>query len=205
MVEAAVTGNGEVTDDLELLRERLAELCTEREKLERKNSSLAAENAWLQQRVRDLIARLYGRRHSEKFPPGQEPPSLFELPDAAARLIKEAAASLASTAPTPQRRPGKHGRKRLPENLPRVREEVLPEPEARLCKCCGKEMDRIGEEVTANERALRETLRGAPSKRALAKARRDAIRRALVARGFLRVRRRPITLRELARKAANIT
>ena len=148
MVETAVTGNGEVSDDLELLRERLAELCTEREKLERKNSSLAAENAWLQQRVRDLIARLYGRRHSEKLPPGQEVLPLFDMPDAAARMIKEAAASLASTAPTPQRRPGKHGRKRLPENLPRVREEILPEPEARLCKCCGKEMDRIGEEVT---------------------------------------------------------
>jgi transposase InsO family protein len=61
------------------------------------------------------------------------------------------------------------------------------------------------DEVAINERALRQSLEGVPGKRALAKARRDAIRRALVAHGFLRVRRRPITLRELARKAANIT
>lgn len=63
----------------------------------------------------------------------------------------------------------------------------------------------FAEAVAVNERTLRDSLKGAPGKRALAKARRDAVRRALVAYGFLCVRRRPITLRELARKAAKIT
>jgi transposase InsO family protein len=61
----------------------------------------------------------------------------------------------------------------------------------------------FGERVAAEERELRACLEGVPGKRELVKARRDAIRRALVAYGFLLVRRRPITLRELARKAAN--
>jgi transposase InsO family protein len=61
----------------------------------------------------------------------------------------------------------------------------------------------FSERVAAEERELRAGLEGVPGKRALAKARRDAIRRALVAYGFLLVRRRPITPRELARKAAN--
>jgi hypothetical protein len=63
----------------------------------------------------------------------------------------------------------------------------------------------FAEAVAVNERTLRDSLKGAPGKRALAEARRDAVRCALVAYGFLCVRRRPITLRELARKAAKIT
>ncbi len=63
----------------------------------------------------------------------------------------------------------------------------------------------FGNAVAANERELKGCLQGAPGKRALAKARRDAIRHALVAYGFLLVRRRPITPREFARKAANNT
>jgi len=43
----------------------------------------------------------------------------------------------------------------------------------------------FGNAVAANERELEGCLQGAPGKRALAKARRDAMRRALVAYGFL--------------------
>jgi transposase len=41
-----------------------------------------------------------------------------------------------------------HGRRRLPENLPRHRTEYHPTPEERVCRGCSAALKRIGEEVS---------------------------------------------------------
>jgi transposase len=41
-----------------------------------------------------------------------------------------------------------HGRKKLPRHLPRKTVEIDVPPEDRKCKCCGKEMTKIGQETS---------------------------------------------------------
>jgi len=48
--------------------------------------------------------------------------------------------------PSPPRRKG-HGRRKLPEHLPRKREVIDVPPAERVCPCCGAEMTQIGEET----------------------------------------------------------
>jgi transposase len=94
----------------------------------------------LQHRVDQLLRRLYGPR-SERYDPQQ--PWLF--PELAAGAGAGAAAAAApAAAPTAQRRCRPHGRRRLPEHLPREpRHHTLPEA-ARLCPGCGQLRADIG-------------------------------------------------------------
>jgi len=96
----------------------------------------------LEHRLGQLLRRLYGRR-SEKIDPSQL--ALFQ------ELIDEAiesgpAAPEAPAEPAEPRRRG-HGRRKLPEDLPRKREVHDVPPEEKICSCCGKEKELIGEEV----------------------------------------------------------
>ena len=94
----------------------------------------------LQEEIRLLRARIYGRK-SEKHPPGdpgQLP--LFDMPEPEDAGEEEAIQVLAHTRKKPGRRP-------LPEDLPRI--EVvhdIPEEE-KVCQC-GCRLTRIGEEVS---------------------------------------------------------
>jgi transposase len=102
--------------------------------------------AGLQQRLDQLLRRLYGPK-AERFDP-QQPWLLPELADAAEPALPlpapEANAEPASGSKPPRQG---HGRKPLPKDLPRRRQEhILPEAQ-RLCPCCGEVCQKFGEEL----------------------------------------------------------
>lgn len=117
-----------------MLRELLVELRKKDRRVEQ-----------LEYRIEQLLRRVYGRR-SEKLNPDQL--LLFtewnEAPPVEAPALP--AETAAETAPSPPKKG--HGRKLLPDHLPRVRvDHELPAAE-RLCPACGKERAPIGTEVS---------------------------------------------------------
>ena len=94
----------------------------------------------LQHRIHLLLRRLYGPR-SERFAPNQ----LLLFVEMAAGLDAAQEAATEPPAPTqPPRRCRPHGRRRLPENLPREsRHHELSEAE-RVCPGCGQVRVDIG-------------------------------------------------------------
>ncbi len=99
----------------------------------------------LRHRIHLLLHRLYGPR-GERFDPDQ----LLLFPEMATGQDTSQAAPTEPPAPTePQRRCRPHGRRRLPENLPREpRHSELSEAE-RLCPNCGKVRIDIGTDRSA--------------------------------------------------------
>ncbi|HMC88668.1 MAG TPA: IS66 family transposase, partial [Gemmataceae bacterium] len=105
------------------------------------------ECAGLQQRLDQLLRRLYGPK-AERFDPNQ-PWLLPELAGAAEPAVPLPAteATTEPAAGTKPARPG-HGRKPLPKELPRRRQEhLLPEAQ-RLCPCCGEVCQKFGEDIS---------------------------------------------------------
>jgi transposase len=100
----------------------------------------------LQHQLEKLLRRLYGPKRERQRP---DQPDLFSQ---IAGILGEdeppppgAPAKPARTASKP-RQP--HGRRKMPDNLPRVRvEHDLPEAE-KTCPCCRKPLIKIGEEVS---------------------------------------------------------
>jgi transposase len=96
-----------------------------------------------------LLRRIYGPRN-ERFDPTQL--LLFgqrvdTMPLDEASIAEESGEPLTTRSPRP-RNQHKHGRGKLPGDLPRIRiEHDLPEP-AKKCPCCGNERHKIGEEVS---------------------------------------------------------
>ena len=138
----------ELVGKLEMAEKAIEVLRQEKQALEELNRDLASENRSLQSRIDALLRRIFGR-HSEKIDPNQT--LLFE------ELFQEAKKAVEEeNRPKDEevewkwerRRKKPHGRGPLPDHLPRKREEIHPEPADRLCACCGKEMQPIGEEVT---------------------------------------------------------
>jgi transposase len=131
--------------DVRLLHQMIQELL---ESVHQKDRRIGT----LEHRLDQLLRRLYGRSR-EKMDPNQL--ALFqELIDQAVGQDGPGQDPASETAQaetsTPTCRPkGKgHGRRKLPENLPR-RQEVHEVPEAeRICPCCGEAMSRIGQEVS---------------------------------------------------------
>ena len=120
----------------------------EKQALEELNRSLASENRSLQSRIQVLLRRIFGR-HSEKIDPNQL--LLFEeLFQEAKKAVEEERATKDEEVEwkLERRRTRPHGRGPLPDHLLRKREEIHPDPADRICICCGKEMQPIGEEVT---------------------------------------------------------
>jgi transposase len=99
------------------------------------------EKEQLRHRLDQLLRRLYGPK-AERFNPNQ--PSLFAdmtPPPAPAPepIIIEA---------PPARRSRGHGRRRLPEHLPRRRVEHDLSTADKVCPCCHEPRLKIGEEVS---------------------------------------------------------
>jgi transposase len=121
----------------QMLRELLATLQTRDRELEE-----------VRQRLDQLLRRLYGPK-AERFNPHQ-PWLLPELvPGQAETPAAEPAPADGPDDATarPQRRRG-HGRKKLPEDLPRRRlEHILPEAQ-RLCPDCGGVCQKFAEEIS---------------------------------------------------------
>ena len=116
------------------------------ESLEQCHALIQAQAGTINQlstRVEQLLRRLFGTR-SERLDPNQL--ALF----AEAWAQEQAAQAPVVEETSQEARPKKkgHGRKPLPENLPRKRTEHDVTPEEKICSCCGAEKQRIGEVVT---------------------------------------------------------
>jgi transposase/uncharacterized coiled-coil protein SlyX len=94
----------------------------------------------LRSRLDQLLRRLYGPR-SERINPDQ--PSLFAEPASEAAAAPPAPADEPPVSP---RRNGRHGRRRLPKDLPRVRIEHDLTDAEKPCPDCGDVRIRFGED-----------------------------------------------------------
>ena len=116
------------------------------ESLEQCHALIRAQAGTINQlstRVEQLLQRLFGTR-SERLDPNQL--ALF-----AEAWAQEQAAQLPAEEEAPQEaKPKKkgHGRKPLPDDLPRTRIEYDVAPEEKVCAECGAEKQRIGETVS---------------------------------------------------------
>ena len=110
---------------------------------------LNKENAALRQRVQLLTHRLFGRR-SEKGVPVIEQGVLPLEPAAAGPVQAETTdeSPRDETAEPASLRRRHHGRRRLPDDLPRERIEVVPPASARHCTTCDTAKVRIGSDIT---------------------------------------------------------
>ncbi len=101
------------------------------------------ETELLRTRLDQLLRRLYGPK-SEKV---SNTPSLFETPPSDSALpLAPPPHPTSDSRPAP--RTGRHGRRRLPRELPRQRVEHDLSEAQKLCPCCRAPRQRIGEEVT---------------------------------------------------------
>lgn len=99
----------------------------------------------MQQRIDLLLRRLFGAK-AERFDPNQ-PWLIPEMAEAANQTINTPADEQPGDAADPKRKRKGHGRKPLPDDLPRQRvEHVLPEAQ-RLCPCCGEVCTKFGEAI----------------------------------------------------------
>jgi transposase len=122
-------------DDLATLKDMILELLATLQERNRDNEAL-------RHRLELLLRRLYGPR-SERVDPNQR--SLF--PEDAPGQDKPAAASTEPAAETtPRRKCRPHGRRRLPEHLPRVLQHHTLSEAERLCSLCGGRRGEIGTE-----------------------------------------------------------
>lgn len=95
----------------------------------------------LREQVRLLYARIFGKKSEKgKVDPSSVQLPLFDMPEPEVEPEKE-------TTEVPAHTREKAGRKKLPENLPRV-EVVHDIPEEEKVCDCGGEMSRIGEDVS---------------------------------------------------------
>ncbi len=97
----------------------------------------------LQHQVEHLVRRLFGTR-SERLDPNQL--ALFAEAWAQEQVAQSPAVEEVPQEATPREKG--HGRKPLPENLPRKRVEHDVTPEEKVCAECGAEKQRIGEVLT---------------------------------------------------------
>ena len=116
---------------------------TRQEVLEQLQST-TAQLAKMEHRLEQLLRRLYGRS-SEKIDPAQLQFFRNALEEMRAEEEASEEEALPETEPT-RILSNRHGRRRIPKDLPRVRVvHDLPEDE-KPCPCCGKERVVIGEE-----------------------------------------------------------
>jgi transposase len=108
--------------------------------------TLREDNALLQHRLNQLLRASYGPR-AERFDPRQL--LLFGLrvaPIATADPSNSPVGGSGDTSSRPDRKP--HGRRKLPDHLPRIRIEHDLDEARRPCPCCGGARHKIGEELT---------------------------------------------------------
>lgn len=131
-------------DDVARLKSLVSELLAAMTRLQ-------GDNERLRHRLDQLLRRVYGRK-SEKLDPAQLLLFLQEVespeePALDAPGPVEGAASVETETIRVTRRKG-HGRRALPANLPRVRQEHDLSEAAKLCPCCQSPRTKIGEDVS---------------------------------------------------------
>jgi transposase len=123
----------QLPDDPDTLKSMIVELLLSMQQERRDNQAL-------HHRIALLLRRLYGRRN-EHFDPNQL--LLFPESDAVPDTTVAAATEPAAEA-KPKRKCRPHGRRRLPENLPRLpKHHVLTQAEL-VCSSCGHLREEIG-------------------------------------------------------------
>jgi transposase len=130
-------------DDVAVLQQMIRELLDSLQKV-------TTDRDGLQQRLDLLLRRLYGPK-AERFDPNQ--PWLFpELAQGAATAEQATAgaeaAAAADESPADQGKRKGHGRKPLPEELPRRRVEHTLSEAQRLCPDCGVVCEKFGEQIS---------------------------------------------------------
>jgi len=121
-----------------------AALPSDVEGLQRLVGTLMQQVSVLEEELRLLRHRIFGRRSERQIPGEQNQSTLFDEAEMAAAAEEVLTPSVTVAAHTR----AKPGRKPLPADLPR--EEVLhdiPEEE-KICGCCGQPLVRIGEETS---------------------------------------------------------
>lgn len=130
----------ELPTDPQTLRQLVVELLSALQEKDRRIGQLSSQ-------LEALRRRIFGRS-SEKLDPGQ---LALDLGAWLASHPSEAAGAAPAPPPSEKEaapRAAAHGRRRLPEHLPRHRTEYHPAPGERVCReCCG-DLKRIGEDVS---------------------------------------------------------
>lgn len=128
-----------IPDDLSACQKMLREVLAALAKRDR-------EKAALQHQLEQLLRRIYGPR-SERIESGG--PTLF---DSCPMPPEPPPSSKGDEPPVPQTRkkkkPKPHGRKPLPKDLPRRREEHPLTEAEKLCPCCGTPRIQLGEQTS---------------------------------------------------------
>lgn len=137
----------QLPDDPKVLKQIIAQ---ERAAHAASLQTLREDNALLQHRLNLLLRASYGPR-AERFDPRQL--LLFGLRvgpiESTQSMIDRSDLSASDPANLPARPAHKpHGRRKLPEHLPRIRIEHDLEESERSCPCCGEARHKIGEQVT---------------------------------------------------------
>lgn len=112
-------------------------------------STLREDNALLQHRLNLLLRASYGPR-AERFDPRQLLLFGLRVPPIEPMEGEAWADTMPGPADQVPARPARkpHGRRKLPEHLPRIRIEHDLEETQRPCPCCGEARHKIGEQVT---------------------------------------------------------
>src|ERR671910_3116162 len=107
-------------------------------------AELAGQNEHLRAIIKELQRALFGRRSEKAVPPDQLQLALEDIEQALAEaeVQEEKTDATLQASRTQQRRVNRGA---VPKHLPR--EEIVIEPDAQPCPCCGGAMHRIGEDV----------------------------------------------------------
>jgi transposase len=127
---------GDLPADLDLLKTLVRDLVGKLEEQDGLIAKLKHELALFQRHS-------FGRK-SERMDPDQ---LLFSFLAEALKEATETPEEEEAEAPSGEKK-GKHGRGKLPEELPRDTKEHKVAAAGRKCKGCGRDLERIGEEVT---------------------------------------------------------
>jgi transposase len=124
-------------DDIQLCHQMINELMSELEKKDKLTEKL-------QHQLEQLLRHRYGQR-SDRVNPNQ--PALFDLGKPKQPETPMDRGPTESTAKSKKKRKG-HGRKRLPQDLPRRRIVHDLSAQEKICPHCGTECECIGEETS---------------------------------------------------------
>ena len=130
----------QLPDDINALKELVAEQAARNTDLERENARISAKVLTLQEQLNLALARRYAAS-SEKLSPDQ----IYLFDEAEALVGAEAQAEVDETVEVPAHTRKKRGRKPLPQNLPRLEVVYEIDAEQRHCPHDGQLLVEIGE------------------------------------------------------------
>lgn len=147
MSEEAIKIINDLQEVNDSLRQKLEDLALQNETLACERNEQKQKIDLLQEKVNDLLHRLFGRK-SERFENPNQMDFLKLLGWPAGAQSEESKPRDLERIEYTRDRAKKRGPKPIPEHLPREDVAVDPPQEERVCACCAKDMKRVGEVVT---------------------------------------------------------